>query len=193
MAAKTTSHGDFYYRGGRLFAMRRQPPKQQPFLVVMPVDRPPDEARVLVDPGEIDAKGTTAIDWYVPSPDGKLVAVSLSKGGTETGDPHLRDAGDRQGKLYEVKAKRVNGGTAGGDLVWAADGKGFYYPLPIPAAMERPAVDLDFFSAGVLPRPGNGRRRKIVDRDGKVDLALHRRDQVGGGRRHRPRNPSRRW
>src|SRR5581483_5615092 len=70
MTAKTTSHADFHYRGGQLFAIRRQPPKQQPFLVVMPAPDQPDKARVLVDPNEIDKKGTTAIDWYVPSPDG---------------------------------------------------------------------------------------------------------------------------
>ena len=31
------------------------------------------KARVLVDPNVLNAKGTTAIDWYVPSPDGRLV------------------------------------------------------------------------------------------------------------------------
>src|SRR4029077_16257125 len=112
-----TSHGGFSYHGGQLFAMRRQPPKQQPFLVVLPAPDQPDKARVLVDPGELDKKGTTAIDWYVPSPDGKLVAVSLSKGGTETGDVHGYDSATAK-EMYEV-VPRVNGGTAGGSLAWA--------------------------------------------------------------------------
>src|SRR5947209_3713586 len=34
LSAKTTSHGALMLRGGQLFAIRRQPPKQQPFLVV---------------------------------------------------------------------------------------------------------------------------------------------------------------
>ena len=142
MAAKTTSHAAFYYRGGRLFAMRRQPPKQQPFLVVMPAPDQPDKARVLVDPNEIDAKGTTAIDWYVPSPDSKLVAVSISKGGTESGDVHIYDV-ENSKEVYEV-VPRVNGGTAGGDLAWAPDGKGFFYTR-YPRGKERPAEDLDFY------------------------------------------------
>ncbi len=142
MAAKTTSHAGFSYRGGRLFAMRRQPPKQQPFLVVLPAPDQPDKARVLVDPNASDAKGTTAIDWYVPSPDGKLVAVSLSKGGTESGDVHIYDV-ESVKEVYEV-ISRVNGGTAGGDLVWAPDGKGFYYTR-YPRGQERPPEDLDFF------------------------------------------------
>jgi prolyl oligopeptidase len=142
LAAKTTSHGGFAYRGGQLFAMRRQPPKQQPFLVVLPAPDQPDKARVLVDPNEIDVKGTTAIDWYVPSPDGKLVAVSISKGGTESGDIHIYETASGK-EAYEV-VPRVNGGTAGGDLAWAADGKGFYYTR-YPRGKERPAEDLDFF------------------------------------------------
>ena len=35
LAAKTTTHRNLQYRPGKLFAMRRQPPKEQPFVVVM--------------------------------------------------------------------------------------------------------------------------------------------------------------
>src|SRR5262249_54877630 len=80
LTAKLTGHSALTWRGGLLFALRTQPPKQQPFLVVMPAPDQPDKARVLVDPIELDQKGTTAINWFVPSPDGKLVAVSLSRG-----------------------------------------------------------------------------------------------------------------
>ncbi len=142
MAAKTTSHGSFTVRGAAVFAMRRQPPKQQPFLVVMPAADKPDDARVLVDPGELDKKGTTTIDWYVPSWDGKLVAVSLSKAGSESGDVQVFDV--ETGKPVGAVVPRVNGGTAGGDLVWAPDDKGFYYTR-YPREGERPAADLDFF------------------------------------------------
>ncbi len=142
MTAKTTTHGNFYYRGGQLFAMRRQPPKQQPFLVVLPALDEPDKARTLVDPGELDKKGTTAIDWYVPSPDGKYVAVSLSRNGTETGDVHVYDTATAK-EVFEV-VPRVNGGTAGGDLAWAPDGKGYFYTR-YPRGDERPPEDLDFY------------------------------------------------
>jgi prolyl oligopeptidase len=65
---------------------KRQPPKQQPFLVVLESLDAPDTGKVVLDPTVLDPSGTTALDWYVPSPDGRLVAVSLSKGGTESGD-----------------------------------------------------------------------------------------------------------
>src|SRR6185436_5650270 len=77
------------YAGGELFALKSEPPKQQAFLVVMPSEDTPASARVVVDPNRIDPNGTTAVDWYVPSPDGARVAVSLSEGGSERGNLHV--------------------------------------------------------------------------------------------------------
>lgn len=142
MAAKTTNHSSLAVRGERVFAMRRQPPKQQPFLVVMNAADQPESARVLLDPNELDQKGTTSIDWFVPSPDGKLVAISISKGGSESGDVQVFDVAT--GKSTDVVVPRVNNGTAGGNLVWASDGKGFYYTR-YPRGDERPPADRDFF------------------------------------------------
>jgi prolyl oligopeptidase len=142
LAAKTTTHRNLQYRPGKLFAMRRQPPKEQPFLVVMPGPDRPDEAKTLVDPSAIDAKGTTAVDWYVPSPDGSLVAVSLSRNGSESGDVHIYDTATA--KLVHEVIPRVQNGTAAGDLAWAPDGKGFYYTR-YPRGAERPEADRDFY------------------------------------------------
>ena len=68
--------------------------------------------RVLVDPNTLDPSGATAIDWYVPSPDGSLVAVSLSQHGTEDGTLHLYAV--ESGAEVDVEIPRVNSGTAGG-------------------------------------------------------------------------------
>ena len=62
LTARTASYGGLAYRGGRLFAIKRQPPKQQPFLIVMTQMDDPDSTRVLVDPNTIDPKGLTSID-----------------------------------------------------------------------------------------------------------------------------------
>ncbi|MBO0698120.1 MAG: S9 family peptidase [Zavarzinella sp.] len=139
---QTTTHGALQYRAGKLFALKRQPPKEHPFLVVMPAPDKPDQARVIVDPTALDPKATTAIDWYVPSPDGSLVAVSLSQGGSESGDVHIYETATGK-EVYEV-IPRVQNGTAGGDLAWAPDGKGFYYTR-YPRGDERPAADRDFY------------------------------------------------
>jgi prolyl oligopeptidase len=128
--------------GGKLFARRIEPRKQQALLVVMARAERPDEARVLVDPNTLDPAGGTSIDWHVPSPDGTKVAVSLSQGGSERGDVHVFDvASGRQ--LGEV-VTRVNYGTAGGSLAWDGEGSGFYYTR-YPREGERPRQDLDFY------------------------------------------------
>jgi prolyl oligopeptidase len=98
--------------------------------------------RVLVDPVTLDSKGTTAIDFYEPSLDGRRVAVSLSQGGTESGDVHVFDV--ENGREIGDVVPRVNGGTAGGSVAWTADGRGFFYTR-YPRAGERPAADLDFY------------------------------------------------
>ncbi len=142
MSARTVSYSGLEYRQGMLFAVKREPPRQQPFLVVFPSVDALDKSRVLVDPNEIDAKGATSIDWFVPSRDGKLVAVSLSHAGTEAGDVHVFDTATGN-PVHEV-IPRVNTGTAGGDLAWMPDSSGFFYTRH-PRAGEREAADLDFF------------------------------------------------
>ena len=70
------------------------------------------------------------------------MAVSLSKGGSESGDVHVYERRTRQGDGRRVP--RVNGGTAGGSVAWNADGTGFYYTR-YPRDGERPDADMDFY------------------------------------------------
>jgi prolyl oligopeptidase len=90
----------------------------------------------------VDSTGRTSIDFYVPSPDGKYVAVSLSKGGSESGDLNIYETAT--GKHLADVIQRVNGGTAGGGVAWNADGTSFYYTR-YPRPGERTAADLDFY------------------------------------------------
>jgi prolyl oligopeptidase len=134
--------GDLKAAGGRVFALRFRPPQQQPVLVALAsVDRP-DEAKVVVDLNQIDPSGGTSMDWYVPSLDGRRVAVSLARGGSERGDLHVYDV--ESGQPLPDVVLHVNSGTAGGSLAWDARGEGFYYTR-YPRPGERPAADLDFY------------------------------------------------
>ncbi|MGH7222260.1 MAG: prolyl oligopeptidase family serine peptidase, partial [Gemmataceae bacterium] len=130
------------YRGDKLFALKVQPPKNQPFLVTLASADDPKSAQVVVDPNKLNAKGTTAIDFYVPSLDGKRVAVSLSQGGSEEGTVHVYETAT--GKELEDVIPRVNGGTAGGSVAWNADGSSFWYTR-YPRENERPKQDLNFY------------------------------------------------
>jgi prolyl oligopeptidase len=130
------------WRGGRLFALKSQPPKQQPFLVVLKSAEDAASEQIVLDPNTLDPTGGTTIDFFVPSRDGKYVAVSLSRGGSESGDVHVYETAT--GKEIGETVPRVNGGTAGGSVAWNAGGTGFYYTR-YPRGQECPAGDLGFY------------------------------------------------
>ena len=130
------------WRGGKLFAKKYQPPLNQPMLLVMSGPGDPESENVILDLNSFDTSHRTTMDWYQPSPDGGMVAVSLSKGGSEEGDLYLFDSAT--GEQLDIIIPRVNGGTAGGDLAWLADGSGFYYTR-YPRKGERPDSDLNFY------------------------------------------------
>jgi prolyl oligopeptidase len=130
------------YRGGKLFALKMQPPKNQPFLITLASADDLKSEQIVADPNKINTKGTTAIDFYVPSLDSKRVAVSLSEGGSEEGTVHVYETAT--GKELDDVIPRVNGGTAGGSVAWNADGSGFWYTR-YPRGKERPKEDLNFY------------------------------------------------
>jgi len=141
-----TSQGPSFFnlceRGGVLFAMAMQPPKGQPMLVTLASVDEPASARAIVDPNELDGTGSTAIDFFSPSLDGKLVAVSMSKGGSEEGTLAVFDTAT--GKRLPDSIPRVNNATAGGSVAWNADASGFWYTR-YPRPDERPEADLNFY------------------------------------------------
>ena len=140
--AKTSpSYFSLVSRPGILFAMKFQPPKQQSLLVTLASADDLKSERVMLDPNVLDAKGTTAIDWYAPSLDGKHVAVSLSKGGSEDGTLHFYETA---GKALPDTIAHVQYPTAGGSAAWNADGAGVYYTR-FPWKGERPEADLNFY------------------------------------------------
>jgi prolyl oligopeptidase len=133
---------DLQFRGGMLFAMKYQPPQEQPMLVALPSADNPDKAKVIFDPNSASSKGSFAVDFYVPSLNGKYVAAAVSENGSE----------DSSGVIFEVASgrkladvvPRVNFATAGGSIDWKADSSGFYYTR-YPQGKERPAEDADFY------------------------------------------------
>jgi len=119
---------------GRYFYQRREGTQNQPVLYVRDGVEGPD--RVLLDPNALDAAGTTALDWYFPSEDGKLLAYGLSENGSEESVLHVLDVDSG-----EVKLDRISG-TRAADLAWLPGGNGFYYtryPLPglVPEGEEQ--------------------------------------------------------
>ncbi len=141
-AQDSPTYSSLVARPGRLFALKFQPPKQQPLLVAFSSADDLMSEKIILDPNQLDARGGTGIDWFVPSLDGKKVAVSLSHGGSEDGDLHFYEVDPGQ-PLPDTIA-HVQFPTAGGSAAWNADGSGVYYTR-FPRKGERPDADLDFY------------------------------------------------
>lgn len=132
-------------RGGRCFYLKREGDEAQPALFVrLGAD---GVAHVVVDPNTLDAAGLAALDWWYPSPDGRLVAYGISRDGDEwstlrvvdidTGD-HLPDAIER---------------TRYSSVAWIPDGTGFYYTrYPSPGSV--PKGDEEYNSHAFFHRLG---------------------------------------
>lgn len=141
-----TSHSADYHtltkRGNTFFAIKVQPAKEQPILVSFSSIDDLSTERIILDPMKLDPQGTTTIDFYVPSPDGSLVAVSLSQNDTEEGTLYLYET--VSGRKLSDEIPRITYPTCGGDVAWHGAGTGFFYTR-YPCGDERPPEDHTFY------------------------------------------------
>jgi prolyl oligopeptidase len=138
----SAAYYDLQYRAGVLFAMKYQPPQQQPMLVTLRSADDPASAKIVFDPNAAGSQGSIAIDYFVPSFGGKYVAAALSKNGSEDAEGHVFEVAT--GKELPDMVPRVNFATAGGSIAWKADNSGFYYTR-YPQGNERPPEDANFY------------------------------------------------
>lgn len=125
VTATSPSYSELAAHGPYVFAIYNDPAHQQPTLVRMNAAADPKTRRAVLDPNLLDPSGHTEIDWWVASPDGSKVAVSLSKNGSEDGVLHVYQVVD--GKEIGQPIPNVQYPTAGGSLAWTADGSAFWY------------------------------------------------------------------
>ncbi len=162
-SASSSAYYDLQPAGGQLFALYNQPPKQQPMIALLGPDADPTRARIVLDPNTLNPKGTTAIDWFVPSPTGKLMAVSMSENGSEDGSLHVIDVAS--GKTVDAVIPRVQYPTGGGSVAWRDDGSGFWYTrYPEPG---EPAERQHFYQQIYYHRIGEdpAKDRYVVGKD----------------------------
>lgn len=142
IAATSAGYYDMRCRDGMLFAMKYQPPQQQPALVALSSADDPASAKIVFDPNTAGTRGSVAVDFYVPSFGGKYVAVALSENGSEDSSAHIFEVAT--GRELTNVVPRVNFATAGGSIDWKADNSGFYYTR-YPQGSERPPEDANFY------------------------------------------------
>ncbi|MFK7961143.1 MAG: prolyl oligopeptidase family protein [Phycisphaerales bacterium] len=105
-------------RGTNYFFTQRAGDQNQPVLKVR--RGPRGETRDLLDVNSLDDEGLKALDWFVPSPDGRLIAFGLSVAGDEMTVLHLMDSATGTWLSDSITGKVDFGG-------WAPDGTGFLY------------------------------------------------------------------
>jgi prolyl oligopeptidase len=162
--ATSADYTSVAYRGGMLFALKSQPPKEQPFLVWFTDANDLHSERIVLDPNGVGKAGGTAIDFFEPSRDGRLVAVSMSEGGSEEGTLTVYET-KTGGKLPDV-VPRVTYPTAGGSVAWNSTGTGFYY-THYPRPGERSPKDMRFYQQVYFHRVGTPEKtdRYVVGRE----------------------------
>ena len=106
--------------GGKyFFYTKREGSQNQPVLFVR--EGVGGNDRALVDVNQLAADGTVALDWWVPSDDGRYVAYGTSPSGSEMSTLHIIETAT--GKLLPDSIER----TRAASLAWMLDNSGFYY------------------------------------------------------------------
>jgi len=79
------------------------------------------QAQMVLDPNTLSADGTVALSGLQVSPDGKLLAYSLSASGSDWQEWKVRDVATSKDLSDDLKWVKFSG------VSWTRDGKGFYY------------------------------------------------------------------
>ncbi len=147
---------------GRYFYLRTDPGEKLGKLVVRDGINAPE--KVLLDPNTLVGETHSAIDWYFPSNDGKLVAYGISPGGSENSTLHVLDTES----LKELDSPITR--ARWGRVAWLTDNQSYFYmrfpepDLNLPPAERRrnpraylhkpgndPENDLAIFGRGINP------------------------------------------
>ena len=130
---------------GRYFYLRREGRQNHPVLYWRHGLDSAD--RVAVDPNALNEAGTTALDWFYPSEDGRLLAYGLSENGSEESVLHLLDL--ESGRHLPDRIPHMRAAA----LAWLPDASAFYYSRH-PAQDEVPAGEEHYHRAIYLHRLG---------------------------------------
>ena len=118
---------------GRYFYLLRAPGESVARLVMRLGLAAPEQ--VVFDPATIGGESHSAIDWYAPSRDGRLVAFGLAQGGSEESVLHVIETDTR--RILSDTIPR----TPHGAVQWLADNQSFLYHRLSPLPAGAPETD----------------------------------------------------
>lgn len=135
-------------RGDHFFYVKRTGKQNQPVLYVRPGIE--GQERALVDPNELGAGGLTALDWWYPSPDGRLLAYGTSRNGDEWSTLRVIDVASGDTRSDQIERTRYS------SLAWLPDSSGFFYtrypePGTVPSGQEHYNSHAFFHHLGADP------------------------------------------
>ncbi len=105
--------------GEQYFQLRNSGLQNQDVLVVM--DAPDGEARLLLDPHDFSADGTVALTGWSASPDGRWLAYGTSASGSDWQEWRVREVRSGKDLSDRIEWAKFTGAA------WRKDGSGFYY------------------------------------------------------------------
>ena len=121
---------------GRIFHTRREGEQKQAVLYVR--DAVDGADRALADPNALDREGLVTLDWYYPSPDARLVAYGLSRGGDEMSTLHVVETATGRDLADHIPH------TQRSTVAWVSSDGGFYYTVH-PAPGSVPPGDENYY------------------------------------------------
>ena len=118
-----------YKKGGRYFQFLNSGLQNQDVLYVY--ESLLDKPRILLDPNTLSTDGTSALNNWSISPDGKWLAYAISSSGSDWQTWYIRSVDNGQDLPESLEWSKFSGAT------WVKDNSGFFYaPFPIPAEGE---------------------------------------------------------
>lgn len=117
-------------RGEYYFWQERKRLQNQPVTFIKKGLR--GKKRTLINPNKLNKKGTTTVDYWIPSPKGKYLAYGLSEGGTELATMYIMDVKTGKNLKDVISYARYS------DVAWLEDERSFYYTRhPKPGTVSK--------------------------------------------------------
>jgi len=171
----------FALAGRRVFFLRQDETSAVPVLAVCPIADGGETHRVLLDPAVLAETGSAptvfaqsehcTVDWFFPSPDGRLVACGIARSGSER--TVLRVLDTATGELDDTAIP----GTDLGVVSWLPDGSGFAYHRYPEATRDTAPERRRHNSATYLHRIGQHDDVLVLARGHNNHIALAPRDR----------------